>query len=96
MLDTTLTDELILEGYAREIVSRLQNLRKDSGLEVTDRVHISYAGDDALKNAAEMFKDYITGETLGMSLVAVTKVSSNHQITTDIDGHGLTLGLVKV
>ncbi|MEI6397632.1 MAG: DUF5915 domain-containing protein, partial [Pseudomonadota bacterium] len=95
LLDTTVTEELLLEGYAREIVSRVQNLRKDSGLQVTDRIQISFKGDDDVKKAITMFNGYITGETLGNSLDAVTDVSSPHQVTTDINGHTLILGLVK-
>ena len=95
LLDTTVTEELLLEGYAREIVSRVQNLRKDSGLQVTDRIQISFKGDDDVKKAITMFNGYITGETLGNSLDAVTEVSSPHQVTTDINGHTLILGLVK-
>ena len=95
LLDTTVTEELLLEGYAREIVSRVQNLRKDSGLQVTDRIQISFKGDDDVKKAITMFNGYITGETLGNSLDAVTEVSAPHQVTTDINGHTLILGLVK-
>ncbi len=95
LLDTTVTEELLLEGYAREIVSRVQNLRKDSGLQVTDRIQISFKGDDDVKKAITMFNGYITGETLGNSLDAVNEVSSPHQVTTDINGHTLILGLVK-
>jgi isoleucyl-tRNA synthetase len=95
LLDTAVTEDLLLEGYAREVVSRVQNLRKDSGLQVTDRVQISYNGQGDVTKAITMFKDYITGETLGVSLDLVSQVSSQHQVATDIDGHALVLGLVK-
>ncbi len=63
-LDTDLDDELIAEGIAREFVNRIQNLRKDSGFEVTDRITIKYDGSDKLLNAVSSFKKYIAAETL--------------------------------
>lgn len=69
-LDTELTEELIMEGYVRDLVRGIQNLRKECGLEVTDRIKlfVSYSGQasssDALKKAFTMFKDYISEETL--------------------------------
>ena len=67
-LDITLTDELRSEGLARELVNRIQNVRKDSGFEVTDRVKVTvYAsGDDFFKiaSAVDMFYDYVTSQTL--------------------------------
>jgi isoleucyl-tRNA synthetase len=95
LLDTAVTEELLLEGYAREVVSRLQNLRKDSGFQVTDRVQISYNSQGDVARAITMFKDYITGETLGVSLDPVSTVSAQHQVATEVDGHALVLGLVK-
>lgn len=63
-VDTELTDELIKEGLAREFVNRVQNLRKDTGFEVTDRIKIYYTADDNLGSSIEKFKDYIAAETL--------------------------------
>lgn len=67
-LDITLTDGLRSEGLAREIVNRIQNVRKDSGFEVTDRVKVTIfaGGDDFFKiaSAVDIFYDYITGQTL--------------------------------
>ena len=67
-LDITLTDDLRAEGLARELVNRIQNVRKDSGFEVTDRVQVTvYAsGDDffQIASAVDLFYDYITSQTL--------------------------------
>ena len=63
-LDTTLTEDLIQEGIAREFVSRIQNLRKDSGFEVTDRITISVDGAEPIINALKTKNDYICNETL--------------------------------
>lgn len=67
-LDTRLTPELIQEGWAREIVSKLQNLRKDAGLEVVDRINVQYRADAELAAAIEAQKPYIASETLALSI----------------------------
>ena len=68
-LDITLTDELVQEGIARELVSRIQALRKESGFEVTDRVqlHIHAGGDDRVAQAVRSHAAYILGETLSVT-----------------------------
>ncbi|MDY4901555.1 MAG: isoleucine--tRNA ligase [Treponema sp.] len=63
-LDTKITDELKKEGYARDLVRGVQNLRKESGFEVTDRINLKVSGTSGLKDAFEMFRDFIAGETL--------------------------------
>jgi len=70
-LDTIVTPGLLLEGYARDLIRGVQNLRKDSGFEVTDRIAIDLSGDDDLKMAFEGFKDFIAGETLAGSIAWV-------------------------
>jgi len=66
-LETKITDELQKEGYARDLVRGINNLRKESGFAITDRVTLSISGDSNLKGAFEMFKDYICSETLAVS-----------------------------
>ncbi len=63
-VDTELTDDLINEGLAREFVNRVQNMRKDAGFEVTDRIKIYYIADDRFSSSIELFKQYIATETL--------------------------------
>lgn len=67
-LDTSLNDELINEGIAREFINRIQNLRKDSGYEVTDRINIFFNCDENVKNAIENLSDYIKNETLSETI----------------------------
>lgn len=67
-LDTELTDELIAEGLAREFVNRIQNMRKDAGFEVTDRIKISFRTDEKLNTAIKKFEEYIAAETLADEL----------------------------
>ena len=63
-LDMTITDELMQEGLAREIVNRVQNLRKTGGFEVTDRIELLIEMNDKIKDAVDKFGDYICTETL--------------------------------
>jgi isoleucyl-tRNA synthetase len=63
-----LDDELLREGRAREIVHAIQNARKAAGLEVSDRISLGLGGDDALLEAARAHEEYVTGETLAVSI----------------------------
>ena len=63
-LDISLTEELIDEGIARELVNRIQNIRKEAGLEVTDKIDISFLADEVLKEKIEKNSKYICSETL--------------------------------
>ena len=63
-LDMTITDELMQEGLAREIVNRVQNLRKTGGFEVTDRIKLLIEKNEKIDAAVEKFGDYICNETL--------------------------------
>ncbi len=64
ILDTHLTEELINEGLVREVVSRVQQLRKNSGFEVTDRIDLYVSGAEEVKRALQQAKAYIQKETL--------------------------------
>ncbi|MBQ8137754.1 MAG: class I tRNA ligase family protein, partial [Clostridia bacterium] len=63
-LDTLLTDDLIREGYAREVISKLQTMRKDAGFDVTDRILVTYAAEGPLAEAFETYHDMIAGSVL--------------------------------
>ncbi len=64
-LDPEITDDLYKEGIVRDVVRSIQNLRKESGLEVTDRIRIYLAGADKVKDAVEAYEDHLLQETLG-------------------------------
>jgi isoleucyl-tRNA synthetase len=74
-LDTELNEQLINEGLAREFVNRVQNMRKDVGYEVTDRIQISFSGDEKLVKAIISFKDYISNETLAEKISNETELA---------------------
>jgi isoleucyl-tRNA synthetase len=67
-LDTELDEALEREGLAREFVSRLQKLRKDSGFNVSDRIHVEFSTDDETAQAIESMRSYIGMETLAEAL----------------------------
>ena len=71
-LDVQLTDDLRKEGTARELINRIQNLRKDSGFEVTDKIEVIIFADgevrDEIGNALETYKDYVAAQTLALSI----------------------------
>jgi isoleucyl-tRNA synthetase len=67
-LDTQLTDELVMEGLAREVVRRIQSTRKDANFEIDDHIFVIYEASDRLAKAIEQFSDYIQTETLARSL----------------------------
>ncbi|PSQ98028.1 MAG: isoleucine--tRNA ligase, partial [Bacteroidetes bacterium SW_11_64_17] len=67
-LDTEVTDDLRAEGLARETVKRIQNLRKDAGFEVTDRIEVVYRGSGQVADAVAEYEDWIRNETLALEL----------------------------
>ncbi len=95
-LDPTLTDALRAEGLARELVNRVQRLRKDAGLEITDRIELGIAGADEVVAAAREHGDFISGEVLATSLVldgeeAVRSLDEVRDV--DLDGVAGLVGL---
>ena len=89
-LDITLTDDLKKEGIARDLVNRIQNLRKDSGLEVQDKISISIVNNtDIVNGAIEANKEYICQETQALSLEVVGEVSQGEML--EIDEHNIEI-----
>ena len=69
ILNTNLTEELIMEGIAREFVSKVQNLRKTKDFDIVDRINIYYSGDDLVDKSVDEFKEFIKNETLAIELI---------------------------
>jgi isoleucyl-tRNA synthetase len=82
-LDITLTEELKDEGIARELVNRIQNLRKDSGFEVTDKIKVHLQSNDILAKAIRANESYIKSETLTETLDFVSEMSNGAEIEFD-------------
>ena len=82
-LDVTITDDLRSEGIARELINRIQNLRKDSGFEVTDRIDVKLQNDVNIVNAVDANITYIKSETLTNELEIIDKLDTGIEITFD-------------
>jgi len=83
-LDATITDELRAEGIARELVNRIQNLRKDTGLEVTDRIQIFLQKQDTLEKAVRANEVYIKAETLANEILFADNLQGEEVVFDDI------------
>ena len=93
-LDITLTDELISEGIARELVNRIQNLRKSSGLEITDRINLSLSASDSINQAIAEHKAYIASQVLANNLFLTNQLSNATEV--DLDGTPVFIQIEKV
>ncbi len=82
-LDIELTDSLIEEGIARELINRIQNLRKSSGLEITDRIAVSLSRVPQIEKAVEHFNDYISSQVLATSLQLVDNLTEGESVDMD-------------
>jgi isoleucyl-tRNA synthetase len=94
-LDTEVTPELREEGLAREFVNRVQNMRKDAGFDVTDRIRISYKCEDALGTAVQRLHAYIESETLAVELTQ-SAAPDGFSASWDLDGEACTIGIERV
>jgi isoleucyl-tRNA synthetase len=93
-LDPELSDDLIQEGLAREVVNRVQRLRKEAGYEYTTRIELSVSGAEDVVAATRAFQGYVEGETLARSLVLGGPLDQpDLQRDVDIEGRRTTIGL---
>lgn len=96
-LDATLTDELVAEGMARELVNRVQRLRRDSGFEVSDRIRLAVWGPDRLLRALSVHRSYVASETLAVEVREGPEAveSSDHVQAVSIEGDVARLGVTR-
>ena len=94
-MDITVTEELRREGMARELVNRIQNIRKESGFDVTDRIRVTILRDGALDGAVESFGDYIAAQTLAVS-VTLTENLPQDARRIEMDELNVSLVVEKV
>jgi isoleucyl-tRNA synthetase len=94
-VDATLTPELRAEGLAREIVRRVQAMRKEAGFNVEDRITTYYQASDPLVGVLEAWDSYIRAETLSTRLVPVLPDASAYTEEHKVDGEKLTLAVQK-
>jgi isoleucyl-tRNA synthetase len=91
-IDTQLNDDLLTEGLAREFVNKIQNMRKEMELEVTQRVHIHFNSDDDVGVAVARYEDYIQTETLAVSCVFDAFEEENGSLW-ELNGHPCRLAI---
>jgi isoleucyl-tRNA synthetase len=82
-LDITVTDELLREGIARELVNRIQNIRKSNGFEITDKIEIEIEKHAEINEAVEEYKKYIATQTLADSILLVDNISDATELDFD-------------
>ena len=90
VIDTTLTEDLILEGVARELVSKVQNIRKEKDFDIADRITLYYDGD--IDDVIKKFSDYIKSETLSVDIVKKSDLETSY----DLNGHDVKLDVERV
>ncbi|MBE5937878.1 MAG: isoleucine--tRNA ligase [Lachnospiraceae bacterium] len=93
VLDTNLTDELVEEGFVREIISKLQNMRKDSGFEVMDNIEVYQTGNDTIKDILLRNEDTIKREVLAVAIHTDSMEGISKE--WNINGETCVLGVVK-
>ena len=93
VLDTNLTDELVEEGFVREIISKIQNMRKDSGFEVMDHIKVYQSGNDRIKDILLRNEDTIKREVLATDIITDSMDGISKEWT--INGEACVLGVCK-
>ena len=95
-LDITLTDELRAEGVARELINRIQNIRKDSGFEVTDKIRVEIEQKEIVAEAIARYADYIASQTLAVEVRATAEPAGGTVVDSDIDDEPLRIAVSRV
>ena len=95
-LRTELSEELLQEGLAREVVRRIQTLRKDADLDISDHIAVNYEASERLTAAITTHQDYIAAETLADELAVAEPSARTHQASDKFDGESLSIGLDKL
>ncbi len=94
-LDVTITNELRDEGIARELINRIQNIRKDKGFEVTDKIVLQVEKHDTISDAILNNNDYICSETLASQLCYVEQIAHDGKIAVDLGNELQTFVFIK-
>jgi isoleucyl-tRNA synthetase len=90
IIDTKLDEDLIMEGIARELISKVQNLRKEKNYNVTDRINLIYSGD--ISDVIDNFREYIMKETLAEEISVSDKITNEY----DLNGHIVKVDVKRI
>lgn len=93
VLDTNLTPELLEEGFVREIISKIQTMRKEADFEVTDKINVYYQGTEKAEAIFEKYADQIGGEVLATQVINGTPCGYTKE--WNINGESVTMGVEK-
>ncbi len=95
-LDPEISESLLHEGFARESVNRIQNLRKQAGFDVTDRIKVTYRATDGLNSALNNHADWVRNETLAVELQEAENPDGELVETFDIENENVTIGVKRL
>ena len=95
-LDITVTDELRAEGVARELINRIQNIRKDSGFEVTDKIRVEIESKPVVTEALGKYASYIAAQTLAVDVKAATVPEGSIVADSDLDDEPLRIAVTRI
>ena len=95
-LDITITDDLRAEGIARELINRIQNIRKDSGFEVTDKIRVEIEQQEFVLPALKSFADYIASQTLAVEIEGVPSPSGEFVVESEVDEQPVRIAVTKI
>ena len=95
-VDINLTDELRLEGLARELIHAIQNIRKNSGFEISQNIKIEYISGEKFDSVLESFGDLISKETLAKTILKVQEIQSSVTEELRLNGEEIVIGLTPL
>ncbi len=95
-LDITVTEELRREGVARELINRIQNIRKESGFEVTDKIRVEIEAKDIVAGAIEHFAEYIASQTLAEEVIASAAPEGAIVVDSEVDEVALKIAVTRL
>ena len=95
-LDITLTEELRAEGVARELINRIQNIRKDSGFEVTDKIRVEIEQKEFVAGAIAKYAGYIASQTLAVEVKAAARPEGGVVVDSDVDDEPIRIAVTRI
>ena len=95
-LDITVTEELRAEGVARELINRIQNIRKEADFAVTDKIRIEIEAKELVAPALERYAEYIAAQTLAVAIQATAEPAGAIAVESEIDGETFRIGISRI